>query len=736
MGMAELSLAPAKHLDRATAAALADASLPDSFAVLGPHRLGETWLLRVFLPGANSVDALNKADGAVVSRLERSNETGLFEGEMRDRAPYVLRISWPGGVEETEDPYGFGLLLGDLDLHLFNEGRHFGLADSFGAQAMTVDGVPGVRFVVWAPNARRLAVVGDFNSWDARRHPMRRRYPSGIWEIFIPRIRPGPRYKYDILDAQGMRLPQKADPVARRTEPPPATASVVAAPLRPSWRDQSWMESPSARQAGDAPISIYEVHLGSWFRRRAAPGSVWEQAIDRLIPYAVDMGFTHIELMPITEHPFGGSWGYQPTGLFATSARYGTPQEFSRFVDAMHAADLGLILDWVPAHFPTDPHGLARFDGSALYEHLDPREGFHRDWNTLIYNFGRREVAGFLIASALFWLEKFHVDGLRVDAVASMLYRDYSRPEHEWIPNVHGGRENLEAIAFLRHLNAVIAERCPGAMTIAEESTAWPGVTRPVSEGGLGFAYKWNMGWMHDTLRYFERDPVHRPYHHGDITFGLLYAFSERFILPLSHDEVVHGKRSLLSKMPGDRWQRFANLRAYLGFMWAHPGKKLLFMGGEIAQEHEWSHDGEVEWDRLDDPLHAGVQRLVRDLNRLYRTEGALHQGDWEASGFRWVIGDDRANAVFAFLRLGHDAVRPILVVANMTPVPRRDYRVGVPHPGTWREIFNSDSDFYGGSNLGNAGAIEAWPDAMHGEAQSLDLLLPPLAVLMFRLGD
>jgi len=645
-----------------------------------------------------------------------------------------LRISRPGGVQDTEDPYAFGALLGELDLHLFNEGRHFELAGAFGAQTMAIDGVPGVRFAVWAPNARRVAVVGDFNSWDTRRHPMRVRYPAGVWELFVPRIGPGSRYKYDIIGPGGARVPQKADPVARQTEPPPATASVVAAPDRFRWHDEAWMASRAERHAPHAPISIYEVHLGSWIRHHErGHEQAWDEAIGRLVPYAADMGFTHVEILPITEYPFGGSWGYQSLGLFAPTARYGSPEGFARFVDAMHGAGIGVILDWVPTHFPTDAHGLSRFDGTALYEHLDPREGFHRDWNTYIYNFGRREVQGFLIASALFWLEKFHVDGLRVDAVASMLYRDYSRNEGEWLPNVYGGRENLEAIGFLRHLNAAVSERCPGAMMIAEESTAWPGVTRPISEGGLGFSYKWNMGWMHDTLRYMEHDPIHRPYHHDDITFGLLYAFSERFMLPLSHDEVVHGKRSLIGKMPGDPWQRLANLRTYLGFMWAHPGKKLLFMGGEIAQEAEWSHDGEVEWYRLGEPAHAGVQRLLRDLNRLYASTSALHQRDCEASGFRWVIGDDRANSVFAFLRLAADASSPILSVCNMTPVPRHGYRVGVPRSGIWREIFNSDSGLYGGSNMGNAGAVHTTQGAMHGEQQSLDLVLPPLSTVLLR---
>jgi 1,4-alpha-glucan branching enzyme len=470
------------------------------------------------------------------------------------------------------------------------------------------------------------------------------------------------------------------------------------------------------------------------FRPGCGPHTtLWDVAIDRLIPYLVDMGFTHVELLPITEHPFGGSWGYQPLSLFAPSARYGPPEGLARFVDALHAAGVGIIVDWVPAHFPTDAHGLARFDGTALYEHLDPREGMHQDWNTYIYNFGRREVQGFLIASALHWLEHFHVDGLRVDAVASMLYRDYSRNQGEWVPNVYGGRENLEAVGFLRHLNAVVAERCPGAMVIAEESTAWPGVTRPVSEHGLGFSYKWNMGWMHDTLQYIERDPVHRAYHHDEITFGLLYAFSEKFILPLSHDEVVYGKHSLIGKMPGDHWQKFANLRAYYGFMWAHPGKKLMFMGCEIAQWHEWNHDAEIDWPSLGDPSHAGIQRLVRDLNRVYRAEPALHVRDGDSAGFRWLIGDDRANSVFAFLRQGDDAAKPVLVVCNMTPAPRHHYRVGVPRAGLWREIANTDSAFYGGSNVGNDGAVHTADSPVHGEPHSLELTLPPLATIMLR---
>jgi len=701
----------------------------DPFRVLGPHDTAEGRVVRAFLPGAKAVELLRRSDRAVIGRLEAQQPDGMFEATVADRSPYLLRIAWPGAVQETEDPYSFGPLLGDLDLHLFGEGRHFELAEVFGAHAMTLEGVEGVGFSVWAPNASRVAVVGDFNAWDSRRHPMRLRFPSGVWELFVPRVSPGTRYKFDIVGAGGVPQPQKADPLAKQTEMPPATASVVASSRPLQWHDGAWMEGRAGRQARDAPISIYEVHLGSWM----SADKTWDDAADRLIPYAVDMGFTHLELLPITEHPFGGSWGYQPLGLFAPTARFGSPEAFARFVDRAHAAGLALILDWVPAHFPTDAHGLARFDGTALYEHLDPREGFHRDWNTYIYNFGRREVQGFLIASALYWLEHFHVDALRVDAVASMLYRDYSRNAGEWVPNIHGGREHLEAIDFIRHLNAVVTERCPGAIVIAEESTAWPGVTQPVSELGLGFAYKWNMGWMHDTLRYMAHDPIHRSYHHDDMTFGLVYAFSERFVLPLSHDEVVHGKGSLLGRMPGDRWQKFANLRAYFGFMWAHPGKKLLFMGGEIAQEREWNHDGEVDWFLLDNPDHAGIQRLVRDLNRIYRDEPALHRRDASPEGFRWIIGDDRANSVFAFLRRGEAGDPPVLVVCNMTPAPRPHYRIGVPRAGQWREIANTDSRFYGGSDMGNDGGAATAPIPAHGEPQSLELTLPPLSTLMLR---
>jgi len=691
----------------------------DPFAVLGRH----DDVLRTFQPGAESVAAIGPADA--VTALQRVHPAGVFEGPA-PAGPYLLRVTKDGVTEESEDPYAFGLLLGALDLHLFSEGRHLDLGGVFGAQAMSVDGVDGVRFAVWAPNAQRVSVVGPFNAWDGRRHPMRRRAEAGVWELFLPRLPPGALYKYEIVGPDGTLLPLRADPVALRTEMPPATASRVADPAPFHWTDGNWMEGRAARQAAEAPISIYEVHAGSWWRDGDTLD--WAALADRLIPYATGLGFTHLELMPIAEHPFGGSWGYQPLGLFAPTARYGRPEDFARFVDRAHAAGLGIIIDWVPAHFPTDAHGLYRFDGTPLYEHADPREGFHQDWNTAIYNLGRHEVRGFLMASAIHWLEHFHVDGLRVDAVASMLYRDYSRKHGEWVPNRHGGRENEESVAFLREVNATIHERCPGAITIAEESTAWPGVT---ARDGLGFDFKWNMGWMHDSLHYVQEYPINRSFRHGAMTFGLVYAWSERFVLPISHDEVVHGKGSLIGKMPGDVWQRFANLRAYLGFQWTHPGKKLLFMGSEIAQPQEWNHDGAIAWDLLDDPRHRGVQRLVADLNGAYRDYPALHALDADPAGFAWVVGDDAAQSVFAYLRRGGPDDPPVLVALNFTPVPRHGYRIGVPQSGRWREILNTDALEYGGAGLGNNGATDAEPIAVHGFTHSLPLTLPPLAALL-----
>ncbi|MFC7513823.1 1,4-alpha-glucan branching protein GlgB [Herbaspirillum sp. GCM10030257] len=728
--------------------------LSDPFAVLGPHRMEDRTVVRTFQPGARAVDIVtrvpgNDTAGELIESLYNVNQAGLFISAAPvsiSGGNYLLRITWPtasGGehVQYTEDPYSFGLLLGDLDIHLLAEGNHRELGRCLGANPMVIGGVAGTRFAVWAPNARRVSVVGDFNLWDGRRHPMRRRIEAGVWELFIPRLRSGTRYQYEIVGADGNVLPLKADPVARATEAPPSTVSVVASDVPFRWTDDAWMAERARRHDIAAPMSVYEVHAGSWLRilEEENRSLNWHELGDRLIPYVTGMGFTHIEFLPIMEHPFGGSWGYQPLGLFAPSARFGSPAAFASFVDRCHAAGIGVILDWVPAHFPSDEHGLVRFDGTALYEHQDPREGFHQDWNTLIYNLGRNEVCGFLIASALEWLEHYHVDGIRVDAVASMLYRDYSRNAGEWIPNIHGGRENLEAVAFLRNLNQVIRQRCPGAVMIAEESTAWPGVSAPVEEGGLGFTHKWNMGWMHDTLRYMSYDPLYRQHHHHDMTFGMIYAFSEKFVLPISHDEVVHGKGSLLNKMPGaDVVQRLANLRAYLGFMWTHPGKKLLFMGCEFAQEKEWNHDASPEWNLLDDPRHRGVQRLVRDLNRVYAAEPALHKTDCVSEGFAWVIGDDNSNSVFAYLRKGNEGDAPLLIVLNMTPVMRDGYRIGVPEgPGfkaaSWRVILNSDADVYGGTGVDRVESFEVDNHPAHGMAQSLVLRLPPLSAIVLK---
>ncbi|MDP3366955.1 MAG: 1,4-alpha-glucan branching protein GlgB [Pseudomonas sp.] len=702
----------------------------DPFSFLGPHAQGDETLVRVWLPGADAVELL-ASDGSPMGRMHCSDPQGLFELQLPQAQRYRLRIHWPGSVQEMEDPYAFGPLLGDTDLYLFAEGNHRQLWRCLGSAPVEHEGVPGVRFAVWAPNARRVSVLGDFNSWDGRRHPMRLRYPAGVWELFIPRLQPGECYKYEILGPHGV-LPLRADPMAQATETPPATASRVPQGEAFAWQDQQWMSEREQRHASQAPLAIYELHAGSWqWLDDHAPD--WDELAERLIPYVQDLGFTHIELMPIMEHPFGGSWGYQPLSMFAPTSRFGSPQRFAAFVDRCHRAGIGVILDWVPGHFPNDAHGLAEFDGTALYEYAHPFEGFHPDWNTCIYNLGRTEVHGFMLASALYWLREYHVDGLRVDAVASMLYRDYSREAGQWIPNRHGGRENLEAIEFLQHLNEVVRSEVPGALMIAEESTAWPGVSRPVQQGGLGFSHKWNMGWMNDSLSYIQQDPMYRLHHHHQITFGLHYAFSERFILPISHDEVVHGKRSLLGRMPGDRWQQFANLRLFLALMWSHPGKKLLFMGCEFGQWREWDHDQQLDWYLLQYPEHAVAQALVRELNRLYRKEPALHRLDDQDSGFQWLVGDDARNSVFAWLRKGGEGSAPLLVVHNFTPQVLDGYRVGVPHAGRWQVLLNTDDRCWSGSGAGSEGELHSEQMTAHGQSDSLNLQLPPLGALILR---
>lgn len=705
-------------IDTADLEAITSGQLGDPFAVLGPFHRGQPGCLVAYDPHATWMEARIGAERIALTPLGE----GVFAGDIGAVRPYLLAAG--DGVRDWqgEDPYRFGPALGDLDLYLLGEGTHRRLWQALGAHPVVHEGVAGVRFAVWAPNARRVSVVGDFNAWDGRRAPMRNR--GGVWELFLPGLGPGARYKFEVLPQAGPPL-LKADPCAQSAEVAPATASVVAAPPAHPWADGDWMASRAARNAADAPIAIYEAHLGSW------RGDVTGYASARaLVDHAANLGFTHLELMPLAEFPFGGSWGYQPTGLYAPTARWGSPDDLRGLVDYAHQRGLGVIADWVPAHFPADAHSLARFDGTPLYEHADPREGFHPDWNTLIYNFGRTEVANFLSASALYWLEAFHLDGLRVDAVASMLYRDYSRTEGQWIPNRDGGRENLEAIAWLRAMNALVAEAAPpGARTWAEESTAWPGVTAPPDRGGLGFGFKWNMGWMNDTLRYMGHDPVHRSHHHDLMTFGLIYGFSEAFVLPLSHDEVVHGKGSLLGRMPGPRPDRFANLRAYYGFMWGHPGKKLLFMGSEFAQWSEWNHDVHLDWACLADPLHAGMMRLVGDLNALYRAHPALWRRDREAGGFAWTDLHARAESVLSWLRWGAEGEAPVAVVANFTPVARR-WRLGLPRAGAWREALNTDSGRYGGQDRGNLGRVMADGPPHNGQPASAEITLPPLATL------
>jgi 1,4-alpha-glucan branching enzyme len=704
----------------------------DPFAVLGVHARDGGYSVRCLQPGAHGVTLVDARDGTLLATLAERRD-GLFEAEVGGTPPadYRLRVQWHDGSEALlDDAYRFGPVLGEMDVWLLAEGTHLRPFEVLGAHRRSLGGTDGTSFAVWAPNAARVSVVGDFNAWDGRRNPMRLRRECGVWEIFVPGVDAGAHYKYEIVSADGALLPLKADPYAFRAEFRPATASVVGDALPPV---QPASDARRKANATDTPIAIYEVHLASWRRKNNHQWLGWDELADSLVPYAQEMGFTHLELLPVSEYPFDGSWGYQPIGLYAPTSRFGEPQGLARFVARAHDAGLSVILDWVPAHFPSDEHGLARFDGTALYEYADPREGFHRDWNTLIYHFGRTEVRNFLVGNALYWLERYGIDGLRVDAVASMLYRDYSRAAGEWLPNAQGGRENLEAIAFLKRLNEVVGAERPEAMTLAEESTAFPGVSRPTSAGGLGFHYKWNMGWMHDTLEYLKRDPIHRQHHQGELAFGLVYAFSEQFVLPLSHDEVVHGKGSLVTKMPGDRWQRFANLRALYGFMWAHPGKKLLFMGGEFAQEREWNHDAGLDWQLLADPLHAGMQALVRDLNRLYRSERALHELDCDPAGFAWIAHDDAARSLYFFSRHGRGDAAPVVVACNFTPTVHRGHRIGVPRPGRWRECLNTDSAHYGGSNVGTPlGWAASQNRPWQGQAQSIVVDLPPLGCVFY----
>jgi 1,4-alpha-glucan branching enzyme len=691
-------------------------------SLLGAHPEEGRVRVRAWRPDARQVSVL--VDGAR-EVLRRIHPAGLFEGTLPGAAaiqPYRLEVSVGERVVEVEDPYRFLPTVGELDQHLIAEGRHQRLWERLGAHAVTLDGVAGTAFAVWAPNARSVRVVGDFNGWDGRMHPMRVLGSSGIWELFVPGVGAGAKYKYEVLGADGA-LVLKADPLARATERPPATASVVDASSY-GWQDQAWMAARGECQRIDQRISIYELHLGSWRKGRS-----YRQLAEELPTYVAELGFTHVELMPLAEHPFDGSWGYQVTSYFAPTARYGRPDDLRYLIDRLHQRGIGVLMDWVPAHFPRDAWALARFDGTALYEHADPRRGEHPDWGSLIFNYGRNEVRNFLIASALYWLEEFHLDGLRVDAVASMLYLDYSRQPGEWVPNRFGGNEDLEAIEFLKELNTTVYREHPSAITVAEESTAWPGVSRPVHLGGLGFGFKWNMGWMHDTLEYISKDPVYRRFHHHQLTFALMYAFTENFVLPISHDEVVHGKGSLYGKMPGDAWRRLANLRSYLAFMWAHPGKQLLFMGCELAQEAEWSHERSIDWEGLAEEGRAGVQRLVRDLNSVASQRPALWQVDSAPSGFAWISANDVDDSALSFIRWSADR-EPIVCLCNFSPVPRHDYRVGFPLAGNWAEVLNTDSELYGGSNVGNLGMITVEEITWDGQPASARVTLPPLATV------
>ena len=702
--------------------------LRDPHSYLGKHPGKDGTTVRAWRPEAESVTVM--VDGAAVGKLEKIDKAGVFEGVIDDDLKdYELEVTYAGGQTFCQrDAYAFLPTVGDMDLHLAGEGTHQRLWEALGAHPRTIDGVDGVSFAVWAPNARSVRVVGEFNSWDGRLLPMRSLGSSGIWELFVPDVEPGALYKYEILTAQG-DLKLKTDPLAFATEAPPSTACIVHEPAY-EWGDGDWV---TKREKGDpytAPMSVYELHLGSW--RRHEDGSVmsYRDIAPMLAEYCKERGFTHVELMPVSEHPFTGSWGYQVSNYFAPTARHGSPDDFRFMVDTLHGAGIGVIVDWVPAHFPKDDWALARFDGTALYEHVDPRKGEHPEWGTLVFNYGRNEVRNFLIANALYWIEEFHIDGLRVDAVASMLYLDYSRKEGEWVPNEFGGRENLEAVEFLKQLNTVVHGEHPGVVMVAEESTAWPGVSRPIYAGGLGFGFKWNMGWMHDTLSYFSKEPVYRRYHHNNLTFSLMYAWSENFTLPLSHDEVVHGKGSLINKMPGDEWQKFANLRTLFAYMWAHPGKKLLFMGGEFGQYREWDHDQSLDWHLLDHPYHSGLGKLVGDLNRVYKETPALWELDNSPEGFRWIDANDADNNVISFYRTDTSGEHFLVCICNLSPVPREGFRVGLPKGARFTEVVNTDAEPYGGTNVGNMGSVLAEPKPWHGLEQSAVVNLPPLGAL------
>jgi 1,4-alpha-glucan branching enzyme len=721
--------------------AIASGTADDPFAILGPHAATHNGrpaiIIRTMQPSASGVELVI---GDRAMPMERRHPDGLFElfvdadGRSARDLFYRLRVHEGGASREYIDPYRFGQVLGDFDLHLFSEGTHYRAWEKLGSRRVTVDGLTGVHFAVWAPNAQRVSVIGDFNRWDGRVNPMRKLVPSGVWEIFIPELPERSCYKFEIRSTGGHLL-HKSDPYGRYFEIPPNTASLVFEE-RYQWGDHEWMrDRPSFDAWRERPMSIYEVHLGSWRRVPEEGNRVlrYRELADTLVPYVREMGYTHIELMPVMEHPFSGSWGYQVIGFFAPTSRYGTPDDFRYFVDECHRHGLGVILDWVPGHFPKDRHGLAEFDGTALYEHADPRKGEHQDWGTLIFNYGRNEVRTFLLSNALFWLEEFHVDGLRVDAVASMLYLDYSRNAGQWIPNQFGGRENLEAVDFVKQLNVLTHGRVAGSITVAEESTAWPAVSRPVYVGGLGFSYKWNMGWMHDMLEYITQDPVHRRWHHNQVTFSMLYAFTENFVLPFSHDEVVHGKRAMLDKMPGDLWQKHANLRALYGYMFTHPGKKLMFMGAEIGQWSEWNYDSSLEWHLLQYAEHQGLRRWVQDLNHTYQHEPSLHEVDFDYAGFQWIDCCDNENSVMSFLRRASNPDDYTVIVTNFTPIPRLDYRIGVPDGGWYRELLNSDSARYSGTNMGNGGGALAEHRSMHGFEHSMSITVPPLGFVLFK---